>query len=169
MVRNFVITGQEIRVKERLESIFEGRLDFLVPKRKLKERRAGVWRDVLKTVYPGYVLARGEIEQREVGKINVTTGVIRLLSDENGPQKIFERDIETLEQMLNAEGVIDYSTAFVKDSKIVITDGPLVSMEGIVQHVDMRKGRVKVKLMFFGEERIVDLGVTLVNVASEVK
>ncbi|MEI6131263.1 MAG: antiterminator LoaP [Bacillota bacterium] len=165
----FVITGQEARVKERLDNLFEGRVEFLVPRRKLKERRAGVWRDVFRTVYPGYVLARGEILPTDAGRINVTTGVIRLLADEHGPQKILEHDIGLLVKMLNSEGVIDYSTAFVRDSKVVITQGPLVSMEGIVQNFDVRKGRVKVRLVFFGEERIVDLGVTLVNSAMEVK
>ena len=164
----FVITGQEVRVKDRLDKLLEGETTFFVPKRKLKERKAGVWRDVLKTIYPGYVLVCGEIQLCDVPQINATNGVIRLLADENGPQKIFEKDIYVLEKLLNAEGIIDYSTAFIKDSKIVITDGPLVSMEGIVQSVDARKGRVKVKLRFFGEDRIVDLGIRLVSIATDV-
>jgi len=165
----FVITGQERRVKERLENIFADQIEFLVPKRKLKERRNGVWRETLKTVYPGYVLALGEIGIQDVAKINRTTGVIRLLTDEHGPQKITEKDSQILEKMLDAQGVIDYSTILVKDSKITVTEGPLVSMEGLVQSVDVRKGRVKVKLKFFGEARIVDLGVKFVNVSAEVE
>ena len=51
----FVMTGEEEKVKERLLYRFRGRddLKIVVPMRKIRERRNGIWEVRLKTLFPG--------------------------------------------------------------------------------------------------------------------
>jgi transcriptional antiterminator NusG len=53
----------------------------------------------------------------------------------------------------------------VKDGRIVITEGPLVSLEGRIMDINKRKGRAKVLLSFMGEPRMIELGVSVIQPA----
>jgi transcriptional antiterminator NusG len=64
--------------------------------------------------------------------------------------------------MIDGE-IIGVSTAFQQGDSIVITDGPLLGMEGNIQFIDKRKGRVRVNLSFLGDKRTVDLSIKLID------
>ena len=44
----FVVTGEEEKVKKRLDYRLQGDLRIIVPKRKLRERRNGQWHNVIR-------------------------------------------------------------------------------------------------------------------------
>jgi transcriptional antiterminator NusG len=47
----------------------------------------------------------------------------------------------------------------------MVIDGPLLGMDGLIEKIDKRKQRVKVRLQFLGEPRLVDLCVSMVQQA----
>ena len=51
----FVTTGEEERVKERLKYRLEDRFRIIVPKRKLRERKGGIWKYNIRTLFSEYV------------------------------------------------------------------------------------------------------------------
>lgn len=57
----FVVTGEEEKAKERVKYRLQDGFTVVVPKRKLRVRKGGVWKVETKVLFPGYVLINGEI------------------------------------------------------------------------------------------------------------
>jgi transcriptional antiterminator NusG len=159
----FVSTGEEDITRKMLELNLGTEFKILVPKRKLKERKAGTWQWVTRTLLPGYILINGVIEAVTFMKIKETAGVIKLLENEGEPSIITREEIDILSQLTIDNEVIDVSNVVIEGETIQVIDGPLKSLEGIVEKVNKRKGRVKVRLSFFGEKRSVELSIRIVE------
>lgn len=157
----FVVTGEEDRVKERLIYRYEDRVRVMVPKRRLKERRNGTWNSITKILFPGYVLLGGSPEEISGCDFKTVPKVIRPLRSGYDMVRIDQSEMRILSRLICNNEVIDFSSVFVKDGKVRVTDGPLISMEGRIISVDRRKGRAKVSLDFLGDSRVVELGVNV--------
>lgn len=160
----FVLTGQEEKVKKRLEYIFEDeRLKFIVPKRKLKERKAGKWEEKVRPLFTGYILVNGYIGAKEYGLLTGVPGLLKVLKDGYDPFEIPEAEIAVINKLICNGEIIDQSRVFEKLGKIVIVDGPLLGLEGLIESINKRKGRAKVRLNFAGESRLIDLSIHVIQ------
>jgi len=52
---------------------------------------------------------------------------------------------------------------YKEGERIVVVSGPLKGLEGIIEKVDARKKRVKIRIQFLGQEKRVDLGAYLID------
>ncbi len=162
----FVMSGEEERVKERLQyKLSNTGLRILVPKRKMRERKDGKWDCKIRILFPGYVLLNGNLGTDEYYGMKGTPGVIRLLGDKNGPTEIEENEISVIGRLITDNDIIGISDVFVENGSIIVVDGPLLGMDGIIETIDKRKGRVKVRLNFIGEQRLVELSVNMLQPA----
>ena len=161
----FVATGEEDKVKERIHFRMKDEIKALVPKRRMRERKEGKWDDKIRTLFPGYVLLTGQMDNQKYSFIRDVPGVIRLLKDGDGPQEIHEREIRLISKLTYDNEIIGSSSIFVQGEKIVVIDGPLLGLEGNIKSIDKRKGRVKVLLNLMGEPREVELSVTMIHAA----
>ena len=159
----FVQTGHEESKKNKLQKCIENKAKLVIIKRKLKERKKGIWTEVEKNLYPGYILVYGKLNKYDCSKINRIPGTIKVLADKDGPIPIDEKEIQIIERLIDINGIIGYSNAIIKDSKVIITDGPLKNCQGLVKSINKRKGRAKVKVQFLGEERLVDFGINILD------
>lgn len=161
----FVATGEEDKVKERIYFRMKDELKALVPKRRMRERKVGKWEDKVRTLFPGYVLLKGQMNNKKYNLIREIPGVIRLLKNSDGPQEINELEIELIGRLTATNEIIGSSSIFIQGGDVVVIDGPLLGLEGYIQALDKRKGRVKVVLNLMGEPRTVELCVTMVQPA----
>lgn len=161
----FVVTGEEDKVKERLSYRFRDKLRILVPKRKLRERKGGVWTNNVKNLFPGYVLLYGKISADEYYELKGIPGLLRLLRAGYEPLRIDHHEMEIICRLICNNETIGFSDVLIENGKVVVVDGPLVSMEGLIANIDRRKGRAKVILNFMGEPRTVELGITVLQPA----
>lgn len=161
----FVKTGEEDKVKERIYFRMKDELKALVPKRKMRERKEGKWNNKIRPLFPGYVLLNGEINNKRYNLISTIPGVIRFLKDRDGPQEIDEYEIGFISRLTDDNGIIGSSSVFAQGREVVVIDGPLLGLEGYIQALDKRKGRVKVVFNLIGEPRAVELSVSMVQSA----
>ncbi len=160
----FVTTGHEEIIKKVLDLTFENQIQFIVPKRELRERKAGKWHIIKRNLFPGYILVKGAITIESYYRIKKIPMMTKLLKNEDGPLKIEEKELEILKILISPkDGNIGISTAYQENEKVKITNGPLSGLEGLIQSIDTRKGRAKVKLNFLGETRTVQLGIDIVE------
>lgn len=163
----FVATGDEDNVKERLVYRFShSNLKILVPKRRLRERKNGIWHTKIKPLFPGYLLLNGEIKREEYGLLRKVPGVIKLLGDKDKPTEIKGHEIEIIRKLTCGSEIIECSGIQSENQEVIVIDGPLVGLEGYIDSIDRRKGRAKVRLNLMGEPRIVELSITMVGAAS---
>lgn len=162
----FVLTGDEDKVKERLEYRFaHSKLNFIVPKRKLRERKEGKWEEKIRPIFPGYILVNGEIGMEEYYLFSGIPGLLRVLKDNCKPLEIPEEDVAVIKRLTGRGEIIDHSTVLLESGKVVVVDGPLLGLEGLIQSIDKRKGRAKVRLTFASEPRLVDLSIFVIQPA----
>lgn len=162
----FVLTGHEDIVKEKIEYALQGTsIRAVVPKRCIRERRGGRWLDVIRPLFPGYILLQGDIDLQEYYQLKSVPGIIRCLKDNKEFYTIHPEEIKVINQLMCNGDLIGISTAYQKDDKIIITDGPLLGKEGLIIAVDRRKGRARIKLSLLGDERTVDLSLRVIRTA----
>lgn len=161
----FVVTGEEDRVKERLSYRFSDEFKVLVPKRRLRERKNGNWFFNTRVLFPGYVLLYGNIDIDNYYKMKRIPGLLKLLRSNNDILEIGNREMYLISKLISNGDVIGFSNILLENGKVRVIDGPLLSMEGIIKEIDYRKGRAKVIMNFLGEERTVDLGISIIRSA----
>jgi len=159
----FVATGDEENVKERVKYRFQDKLDIIVPKRKLKERKDGKWSVKIRTMFPGYVLLNGEINTEDYYNMKGIPGIIKLLRNGESLLKIDRNEIEIINRLTYNDETIGYSNVLIENGHVMVVDGPLLSLEGYIVSINSRKGRARVRLDFLGEERTVELGVSILQ------
>jgi transcriptional antiterminator NusG len=161
----FVATGEEERVRERVEYKLKGELRAVVPRRKMRERKKGIWYEKIRTLFPGYVLLNGIMDNEKYALIRNVPGVIRLLMDKNGPLEIHEFEIRIISRLTADNEIIGISNVYFEGGRVRVIDGPLLGLEGQILSIDRRKGRVKLVLNLMGEARPVELSVIMVQLA----
>lgn len=159
----FVPTGEEDHVKRRLTDNFKDDFRFIVPKRVLKERRFGKWQEVSKTLFPGYVLINGPMTENHYNKIKKTMGLIKVLENEGQPLAIFPSEIQTIIRLTKVDELIGPSKVLVEGKTVQVIEGPLFGEEGMIVTVNKRKKRAKVRLNLFGEPRLIDLAIDVIE------
>ena len=159
----FVVTGTKDKAKERIKYRLQNGFTVVVPKRKLRIRRGGVWKVEKKPLLPGYVLINGEIDTETYYRLKNIPDVLRLLKTGSHPARIDPSEMAVLSKLIcNNEG-IGFSDVLVENGVVRVIDGPLYSLEGIIKSIDHRKQRAKIRLNFLGEERTVDLGISILK------
>lgn len=160
----FTITGDEDNVKERIcYRLKNSNIKVIVPKRKLLERKNGIWSFKIRTLFPGYIFLNGFIGFDEYYLLNNIPGLIKVLKNGYEPYIIDKREMQVIKTLINDDGVIEPSSAILCGKKIIIKDGPLVGLEGKIASVNKRKGRVKIRLSINGIEKLVELSISVIE------
>lgn len=158
----FVETGKEEEVQKWLNFSFnEGTLHTLVPKRKLNEKRNGKWQSIIKKLFPSYVFIKTNIDLNIYKKIRDLPHVIRILNTDSYYTQIDQKEMSILLRLIGENSLIDCSKVLLENSKIIVKEGPLFGLEGIIKKIDKHKSRARVQLNLIGDLRMVDLGIEL--------
>lgn len=142
---------------------------LLWPRRCLTEKKLGKNSEKLKPLYPGYIFYNGkEISPELHWIIRRTPGFFRFLKDNQNIQPLSGRDREILSHFMNFGEVAGKSEVyFDENNKIVVVNGPMTGLEGIIERVDRRKGRAKIRLSLNENSLLVDLGFHVIKSAVE--
>ncbi len=163
----FVKTGNEETVKQKIAYTFkESYIVPVVPKRCIRERKNGIWHNRIRTLFPGYILLKGNITTKDYYILKTVPGILRILKGVNGLYRIEPDEIRVISRLMTEGELIGTSTAFQQGDSIEVIEGPLLGMEGLIQSIDRRKGRAKVNISFLGDIRTVDLDIRVLTTAT---
>jgi len=159
----FVKTGNEEKVKLRLEYRFRGEPEVFIPRRILRERRDGIWREKNKVLFASYVLIRGEITSNVLMQLWDVPDLLKLLKLDCKPVSIPEEEIDVFRHLMDGADTIGLSKACMVGDRVEFIQGPLAdsSIRGQIVSIDKRKGRAVVQVVFLGEVRLLTLGFEL--------
>lgn len=164
----FVETGSEDIVQQYLTFHFNKVvLSSLVPKRKLLERKSKATSYITKKLLPGYVLIHTNMEDDKYKTIVEIPRVIKILNYDSYYSKISESEMSTILKLTNLAETIGFSKIYIEGSSIVVKDGPLKGMEGIIRKINKRKSRATVNINFMGNLKTIDLGIEVLCSKSE--
>src|ERR1700677_3189920 len=165
-----VLSGQEKKVKESLErrSKTEEMGDLIrkvvIPTERVSEVKRGKKIESERKLHPGYVYIdmylrdeEKKLVERTWYFVRETNGVIGFADGDN-PQPIRASEVDTmLGQMREREEKVLPKVAFAIGDKVKVGDGPFQNQEGLIEGVDMERGKLKVSVNMFGRSTSLEL------------
>lgn len=158
----FVETDKEETVSKYIKNQLGDCIRTLIPKRMIPEKRNGVWFDIEKKLFPGYIFILTYMDNVKYYALKQIPHVIKLLTQAPDYDHIKQSEISIILHLTNNNGIIEYSKIYVQNSTVTIIDGPLKGYKGLIKKIDKHSKRIKIQINLMGEPRLVDLGMELV-------
>jgi transcriptional antiterminator NusG len=161
-------SGYENKVKQYLEHRIEsmGMLDqifhVVVPVEEEVDIKDGQRRIVERKIFPGYVLVRMLLNDDTWSVVRNTPGVSGFVGtggesgDRVRPTPLRQDDVDRILRRMEAEEPT-IRVSFRNGQNVRIVDGPFTDFHGVVDAIDMERGKVRLMVNFFGRETPVEL------------
>lgn len=168
-----VYSGFETKVSEAIREKAEKRglgdkvEEILVPTEEVVEVKRGQRVNTERKFFPGYVLAKLDLDDNVWHLIKDTPKVSGFLgAGGNKPVPISDREAQRIMNQVQ-EGIDRPRPSVVYDigEEIKVTDGPFASFNGIVEEIDEEKAKLKVSVSIFGRATPVELEYSQVEKA----
>jgi len=154
--------GYEDRVKKNLEQRVKsmdvnGEISqVVIPTEDEIEVKDGQRHTVVKKILPSYVLVQMKMTDQSWNIVRNTPGVTGFVGSGTKPVPLPESEVNRILKQMSAEAP-KYKVGFRKGQSVRVVDGPFLDFMGIVDDINVEKGKVKVLLTLFGRETPVEL------------
>ncbi|MEM6780850.1 MAG: transcription termination/antitermination protein NusG [Pseudomonadota bacterium] len=147
-----------IQEKARKQGLQDHVEEIMVPTEEVVEVQRGKRVNAERKFFPGYVLAKLDMDDNIWHLVKDTPKVTGFLGANNKPAPITQKEAEALMKQIQ-EGVDRPrpSVTFDIGEEIKVADGPFASFNGMVEEIDEEKGRLKVTVSIFGRATPVEL------------
>lgn len=159
-------SGYEGRVKNNLiqrketmgleNNVFE----IEIPTENVTEIKEGGKRvDLERTVYPGYVLVRMDLDNRTWSAVRNTPGVTGFVGSEGKPEPLTREEYKKMmgDTKKRTEAPKKTSSDIEAGQSVKVISGPFAEFDATVSEVNPEAGKVKVMVSLFGRETPVEL------------
>ena len=145
-------------LKQRIESLgMEDKIfNVIVPTEKKIKVKGGKRVEEEEKIYPGYVLVDMIVTDDSWYVVRNTPRVTGFVGSGVFPVPLDKNEVEILFKRMSAD-TVKHTIDLEIDDPVVIADGPFKELEGKVSEVDQERGKVKVMVLMFGRETLVEL------------
>lgn len=150
--------SEAIREKAEKQGLDHCVEEILVPMEEVVELKRGQRVNTERKFFPGYVLAKLDMNDNLWHMIKDTPKVSGFLGGGNKPVPISEKEAQRIVQQVQ-EGVDRPRPSITYDigEEVRVIDGPFASFNGLVEDVDEEKSKLKVSVSIFGRATPVEL------------
>ena len=161
-------SGYENTVKATIEKYVDNRnlqdliREISIPLETVTEITDNGPKEVVRKVFPGYVLVKMVLNDETWHIVRNIRGVTGFLGEGNKAIPLSEEDVLAL-GVEKREIVVSYQVG----ETVRITDGALESFLGVVDEIDLERNKVRVVVSMFGRETPVELELEQVEPANQ--
>ena len=147
-------SGYENKVKANIEKTIENRhledqiLEVRVPMEEVVEVKNGTKKQVLRKLFPGYVLINMIMNDDTWYVVRNTRGCTGFVGPASKPVPLSAEEVEKMGVEKAAPLTVDFKVG----DTVQITAGPLEGFMGLVEAIDTENFKVKLKVNMFGRE-----------------
>ena len=161
-------SGHENKVKEKLlmRASTMGMEDYIfrvvVPEQKEIEIKDGVQKEKVKKMFPGYILVEMVMTDEAWFIVRNTPGVTGFIGSSGKGAKPFPLTPQEVDRILGSMGMsrLEIGNELEEGTSVKVINGPFANMFGKVKSIDMATQTVEVIIDLFGQETVVELGLT---------
>ena len=158
------LSGAEEKAKANLEARIEAfnmqdSIDkIIIPKEQVTEVRLGKKRILERKFFPGYILVHMDLNDATWLFVKKTPGIATFIGPARKPTPLSEEEVERI-LMKSEETKVNPSPkiSFEKGENVRVVEGPFVNFNGVVEEVNLQKGKLKVSVTIFGRTTPVEL------------
>ena len=166
-------SGHENKVKEKLEmrASSMGMEDYIfrvvVPEVKEVEIKNGQQKETTKKMFPGYILVEMVMSDEAWFIVRNTPGVTGFIGSSGKGAKPFPLTPAEVDRILGSMGLsrLEIGNELNIDDMVKVINGPFEGMFGKIKTIDMETQKLEVSLDLFGQETIVEIGLTEIEKA----
>lgn len=168
-----VPTGHEHRVRDLIMQAAGDAVpmdECFVPMYKTGEKRGGTWVPTQKVLFPGYLM----VVTRNVDQVeHLLRGVkafTRLLGNGKAFIPLDDQEVAWIEAFTSrGDRTVGMSEGYLEDGRVVVTSGPLVRHEYLIDEVKHRQKRARLKIRMFNRTITAEVGLKIVGKKSHEK
>src|SRR5574344_1582353 len=158
-------SGHENKVKEKLEmrASSMGMEDYIyrvvVPEENVIDEKGKTKK---KKMFPGYILVEMVMNDDAWFIVRNTPGVTGFIGSSGKGAKPFPLTPQEVDKILGSMGMsrLEIGNDLNVDDQVKVISGPFANMFGKVKAIDMANQKLEVALDLFGQETIVELGLS---------
>ncbi len=164
-------SGHENKVKEKLE-MRASSMDMedyifrvVVPEQKEVEVKDGKEKEKVTKMFPGYILVEMIMTDEAWFIVRNTPGVTGFIGSSGKGAKPFPLTPMEVDKILGNMGIsrLEIGNSLNEGDTVKVISGPFANMMGKVKTIDMENQKLEVALDLFGQETIVELGLTEID------
>ena len=132
--------------------------EVLVPTEQIVELVKGKRKESSRKFYPGYILVKMELNDETWHLVNDTVKVTGFLGGREKPTPLSDEEAEKILNRMEAGRLKPKPKFFFETGdEIRVIDGPFTNFNGIVDEVNLEKGKIRVMVTIFGRSTPVEL------------
>lgn len=164
--------GYENRVKGNLENRIQSlnMEDFIfqieVPKEEITEIKNGQRKQVIRNIFPGYVLVRMELTDESWTVVRNTPGVTGFVGHGHNPNPLTFSEVEAIlapRPLKKSERPQIKVVDFEIGESVTVMDGPFATLPASISEIMPEQAKLKVLVSIFGRETPVELSFSQVQ------
>lgn len=164
-----VCTGTEEQVKIQCERKIAPEImeRCFIPYYEKMRRYHGEWHKERKILLPGYVFLISDSVEELFFALKEVDGLTKLIGTGKEIVPLSEAEIALIRRLGQDSDVIEISKGIIDGGKTVITDGPLMGMEGYIKRIDRHKRVAILEIEMMGRLVETQVGLEIVKKTEE--
>ena len=137
--------------------------ELFVPRYASMRRYGGVWHDILKAMFPGYVFVETEEAEKVFVRLRYIPKSMHIIYAEREILAVYPEEEKFLRDMIDEEYIVQMSRGFMIGDRLCITEGALQKHQGKIIKIDRHKRLATLSVNLFGRETPVEVGLEVVE------
>ncbi len=163
----WTLTGKENIVRDeilaQMGTEYNSRIHILTRERKQKYR--GEWQIRKEKLFPGYLFMDLDAAQIEPVReaLRRATEHAKVIRTGEELYPIHEEEEKLLRRLTGNTTNVAVSVGVIEGDKIIVREGPLIGMEGMIKHIDRHKRMAVLEVELFNRVSEVKVGLEIVE------
>ncbi|WP_201351944.1 transcription termination/antitermination protein NusG [Hydrogenimonas urashimensis] len=150
-VKNAIETmAKQLGIEDKIEEI-------VVPTEDVIEVKNGKKKITERSLYPGYVFAKMDLDTDLWHKIQSLPRVSRFIGESKKPTPLSEKDVKNILDKIQNRAAPKPKISFEPGEMVRIIEGPFANFTGMVEEYDLEHGKLKLNVSIFGRSTPVEI------------
>ncbi|WP_456451212.1 transcription termination/antitermination protein NusG [Hydrogenimonas sp.] len=142
--------AQQLGLQDKIEEV-------VVPTEDVIEVKNGKKKITERSLYPGYVFAKMDLNTDLWHKIQSLPRVSRFIGEQKTPTPLSEKDVQNILDKVENRAAPKPKISFEPGEMVRIIDGPFANFTGMVEEYDLEHGKLKLNVSIFGRSTPVEI------------